>query len=889
MCTRNLVNRNLARVAAGLCIFSVLAPSLVNAQSDSVPDSLRLFLDHNCVECHQGSAPEGGLDLTQLSFDLEHAETTAHWTKIHDRVQAGEMPPPEGGIPRPVVPVGWSVRPMKEPDVSQLDAPRRFLRGLAQELVRADQHRRQTTGRSEVRRLNREEYENTLRQVLDAPWLLIADRLPEDAVEHLFPKSGRRLDVSHVQLTTYMAVAEQALRSAVAAAAHQSQTSKLYARAEDTLQRYLHYRTGQTAATRSIVPLDGWSSEVDVIRKLAPVTVGESDPEKREREAMGVFSGTYSATTKYDFTSLNAPSDGRYRLRFKTFTFMAGNHGASGGPDEGLTGGNRNWWRPDRNLTFVGYRTEPITLYALTDSGESRWLTTFDSRPEPSIFECEVDLRRGEGIRPDATRLVRTRPGWNGNPNATAEGIPGFAMNWLEVTGPLQSQWPPASYQAVFDQLPFEVDEAGQIVVLPGNAPRAAAQHLLARFLHRAVGRYHTLDEHSVAAYLKIFDNAIELGFNFTDAMITCCATILCSPEFLYLEEQPGPLPATHLDRRLAYFLWNGPADPATPSTESMATRVERMLDDPRRERFVHQFLDYWLNLRDLLNNSPDAILYPDYYLDDWLAESSLLETRLFFNELIEGDLPARNLIDSDFTFVNERLASLYDLPIKEGVRLWRAELPPDSKRGGLITQAGILRVTANGTTTSPVIRGAWVMERLLGLEIPPPPSGVAAVEPDIRGATTILQQLELHRQNESCNACHARFDPAGVGLENFDVCGGWRQLYRATGTGEDVFGFGKNGHQFTFKAALPVEANGRWVDGRSFEDIVQLKQLLLTDERQVARNLLHRLIVFATGTPVTFADRAEVEDILDRAADHEYGVRTLIHELVASQLFQSK
>jgi hypothetical protein len=717
--------------------------------------------------------------------------------------------------------------------------------------------------------------------------------LPEDGVEHLFNKSGERLDVSHVQLARFMATSEKAIRLAVNAAAHRSETRRFYAREEPAMHHYVHYRFGQMSATRSIVPLVGWNSEPDVIRKTQPMTVGNADPKKRELEAMGVFSGVYSATTRYDFTRLDVPIDGHYRLRFKTYTFMAGPGGASGGNDHGLTGGNRAWWRPDRNVIFRGRRSEPVTLYALAPSGDSRWLTTFDSHPDPSVFECVVSLRGGEGIRPDAARLVRTRPGWSGNPNATRDGVPGFAMNWLEVEGPLTDHWPPDSYRAVFDELPIEVTDAGNVRALPEN-PTAEAKRLLSRLLQRCGLE----DIVPVVPFTRIYERARELDQDFTDAMIAAASAMLSSPAFLYLDEKAGLLDGQALHRRLSYFLWNGPPDrhgnarssEGEPRVADLGNLVDQLLEDRRSDRFIAAFLDYWLDLRDLNANTPDAAIYPDYYLDELLTESSILETRMFFRELIDQDLPVRNLIDSDFAFVNQRLAEHYGLPEVEGVRLRRIELPEDSPRGGLLTQASVLRVTANGTTTSPVVRGAWVTERILGTEIPSPPSGVDAVEPDIRGAKTIREQLEKHRSIETCNACHAKFDPIGFGLESFDIAGGWRDQYRSLGDqGEIVQGFGKNGHKFTFKLAQPVDCTGTMRSGVSFEDVRGLKRLLVADERQIARNLLHRLIAYSTGAPVTFGDRGIVEGILDQARPSEYGVRSLIHALVASKLFRTK
>ena len=281
--------------------------------------------------------------------------------------------------------------------------------------------------------------------------------------------------------------------------------------------------------------------------------------------------------------------------------------------------------------------------------------------------------------------------------------------------------------------------------------------------------------------------------------------------------------------------------------------------------------------------------MYSDYYLDDLLTESALEETRLFFAELLREDLPARNLVASDFAMLNERLAAHYGLPPVQGVALRKTPLPKDSVRGGLMTQAAVLKVTANGTTTSPVLRGAWVMERILGQKPPPPPPSVPAVEPDIRGAVTVRQQLDKHRTLESCAACHAKIDPPGFALENFDVMGGWREHYRAEGGDKPEKGLAKSGQKFAFHYALPVDASGELPDGRKFRDIREFKQLLLADEKQIACNLARQLTVYATGAPVRFADREQVDAILERASSSHYGVRSLIHELVQSDLFRNK
>ena len=205
------------------------------------------------------------------------------------------------------------------------------------------------------------------------------------------------------------------------------------------------------------------------------------------------------------------------------------------------------------------------------------------------------------------------------------------------------------------------------------------------------------------------------------------------------------------------------------------------------------------------------------------------------------------------------------------------------------MTQASVLKVTANGTTTSPVLRGAWIMERILGQKPPPPPPSVPAVEPDIRGAFTIRQQLDKHRTLETCAACHTKIDPPGFALENFDVMGGWRERYRAMGDGVPEKGLAKSGQKFAFHLALPVDATGEMPDGRKFTDIREFKRLLLADEHVVPRNLARQLTVYATGASVRFSDRAQIEQVLERAKPSHYSVRSLVHEVVQSELFRCK
>ncbi len=215
--------------------------------------------------------------------------------------------------------------------------------------------------------------------------------------------------------------------------------------------------------------------------------------------------------------------------------------------------------------------------------------------------------------------------------------------------------------------------------------------------------------------------------------------------------------------------------------------------------------------------------------------------------------------------------------------------LPKDTVRGGLLTQASVLKVTANGTTTSPVIRGNWISERILGLRISPPPS-VPAVEPDIRGAVTIRQQLERHRAESSCASCHAKIDPPGLALEAFDVMGGFRDRYRAIAEDQTpAKGVGMNGQAFAFHHALPVDSSGTLIDGRTFDDIRDLKRLLLGDERAIAKNLTSQLLIYATGSALTASSSPQIDSILTQTESNQHGARSIIHAIVSSDLFLQK
>jgi hypothetical protein len=872
------------------------------------------FVENYCASCHNDVDKEAGLDLTALAYDPADRANLEKWVRIHDRIHDGEMPPKEKA----------------RPAASDVAA---FLGSLSATLVAHDREATAREGRATQRRLNGYEYENTLRDLFHAPWLQIRGQFPDDGEAHRFNKVGDALDVSHVHMARYMSAADYALRQVLSVKYTQPPTTVVrhYARDQRTLTARFTPNSFNTSPDRLTFPVLGTVTPQPDVRFLrAPLTVGDADPATRDLEGIGWVSSNYVTGFTYRWDGFRAPVAGRYRVRFSGHTLWVAPGGVAMrfANERDKTGTPRppNPHVGDYDRLSPGRRHEPVTVYT-RNGAQNRRVGGFDLTPEPGVHDLgETWLLANETLVPDASRLYRSRPSNFRNPHMTPEGAPAVAFRWMEIEGPLYDENTLAGYRLLFGDLPLRRTagktggvmipviaqgdrreggrNAGQRIVpleeiaveVVSERPRADAERLLRGFLARAYRR--PVAEGDVGRFLALFDDRTQAGLGFSEAMFAVYTAVLASPAFVFLDEPPGPLAGHALATRLALFLWNSEPDAALRARaargelarpEVLCAEAERLLADPRARRFTDAFLDYWVDLRKLEDSTPSTTLYNDYYLDDALTEAAQLETQLFFAELLRADLPARHLIDSDFAILNGRLADHYGISGVSGIRMRRVALPADTPRGGLLTQASVLKVTANGTTTSPVLRGKWIVERILGLEIPPPPP-VPAVEPDIRGAVTIRQQLDKHRSDPSCASCHVKIDPPGFALESFDVMGGWRDRYRGVDQDKPAEpGRGKNGHPFEWHYGLPVDAAGQLPDGRPFADIRDFKRLLRDRETDIARNLAKQLVTYATGAPVRFGDRAELDRIVAAAKARDYGVRTLVHEIVQSDLFRHK
>ena len=570
---------------------------------------------------------------------------------------------------------------------------------------------------------------------------------------------------------------------------------------------------------------------------------------RRTNEGLVIFQSGYCPSNLVNFARLRPPA-GLYRGTIRVRAVQS---------DEPVTlriyGGDTIVGRREKHL--VGYYDVPPNKWTTVEFTDR--LVEPNGTFQPKCYGTR-DTRRNADTYPE----------------------PGIEIGEITIEGPLES-WPPPSRLKLFGETDLADGELDD------------AKRILNELLPRAFRRSIAADE--LAPYVDLVESALAEGRPFPAALRLSLKAVLCSPEFLFLDEPGDDVVSQYaLASRLSYFLWSSMPDEQLLSLafqgklsddQVLRQQVERLLGDARSSAFTTNFVGQWLDLRDIDFTSPDMNLYPEF--DELLQISMLAETHQFFRHIVERDLSLINFIDADFTFLNERLAKHYKIAGVRGQEVRRVELLGDSVRGGVLTQASVLKVTANGTTTSPVLRGAWVMENILGQPPPPPPAGVPAVEPDIRGATTLREQLARHRDDASCAVCHNRIDPPGFALENFDVIGGWRDNYRTLGPGtRPEF----SQHPITFawvryRLGLPVNANGRTADGRRFKDVREFKKILTSDPAAIARGLTNKLATYALGRRIGFSDRPEIERIVESAEKKNYGFRTLIHEIVQSDMFR--
>jgi hypothetical protein len=828
-------------VASVLASLSLGSLSWTTVYAAPTPNTHQ-FLETNCYDCHDSDKQKGKFRMDNLE-SLDPSEAAKKWGRIISRLEAGEMPPPKK--PRP-------------PQAETSDVLTEIKVTLA-----AEAKARRGEGRARIRRLNRLEYENTVRDLLGITTPL-QDLLPEDDLADGFDTAAAALSISPVHIQRYIEAAETALQAALVRGAR-----------PEVVKRTLSF-----------------SNEKE--QKGYALTHPNNKPMIHVRDgSLHFFSEPHIEVPiqSFQFAEMTKAVPGRYRVRVSAFT-----HDVQG-----------------RSLAFAMKTTRSKKLFGYFDAPAS----------QPGVVAAEHWFGPGDTViiapyllnKARRERKLSQYPAKDGTP---PQGL-ALGIEWIEVEGPLHDAWPPVGHQRLFGDVELKpLKELPKGMVLPGplqplrysdkltpvsGNPEVDAKRLLTGFLARAFRRPVTAEE--VAPYLAIAARHWEQKESFESAMLEAYQTALCSPDFLFLVEEPGPLSNHALASRLAYFLTRSAPDDALRAVADrgelrnpavLRRETERLLTSPRSQAFVNDFLDHWLHLRDLDATMPDKELFPEYYeivfsskVDGLLRESIASETRLFFTELLKTDGSLLQLIDSDFTYLNSRLAEFYGLPAVEGVQMRRTALPADSVRGGVLTQASVLKVTANGSRTSPVLRGAWVLDNIIGRPPPPPPPNVGAIEPDTRGSTTIREQLAKHQNSETCASCHRQIDPPGFALEAFDPVGQWREAYRTTETGKEVKLVNVEGGKVKYRIGAAVDASGSLLDDSRFAGPKEFKKLALRQSDAVARCIAAKLVTFSTGHHTEPGDILALDAIVASAKKNHYGLRTLLHGVIQSELFTSK
>jgi len=716
------------------------------------------------------------------------------------------------------------------------DELKKFLEPFGTSLKQAIAREEARDGRVTRRRLNRVEYQNTMHDLLGIHRDLTV-LLPEDQAAFGFDKISTALTLSLTHLERYLDAADVAIDDALGLGTR-LRTRLMPAQDHVAIENALGLGTKPNYSPPQRIPADkvihGHNHQVRLPNRDVALFPGKNNP-----------FGTYS---------VSAP--GRYAFRFRA---------RSSEPDGASV----------LLRVFVG------NFYYETAGLAAASISHFEMSEKFQDFEFIAWLEPGKCFYFEPAGV----PAWDINLKTPAKR--GVVLEWLEMEGPLDAKvWPPGTRGKLVGDVDLD------------HGTLEDARKTLLRFAPRAFRR--PVTEEELAPYLNVVRSELDQGATFTEALKAGLKAVLVSPRFLFLEEQPGLLDDHALACRLSYFLWSTMPDEELLAVASRGelkknsavfrAQVKRMLADKRAKAFTRDFVGQWLDLRRIEATSPDPLLYPEF--NPLLQESMVAETHAFFDEVLHNNLSVTTFIDSDFAMLNEPLAALYGIPGVSGLSIRKVKLKPEWQRGGVLTQASVLKVTANGTTTSPVIRGFWVADRLLGMPTPPPPPDVPAVDPDIRGAKSIREQLAKHRQNAACASCHAKTEPLGFALENYDVIGGWRNRYRIApekGTTPDTVKVLVNLVEQQLAVGPGVDAADVLADGRRFTSLTELKPMLTENPKAIAEGLAKKLLAYATGRSPSFVDEEAINEIVQRATAEGNGLRSLLLEVTESNTFRRK
>lgn len=829
-----LQNARNSHICWFLFAFAVCSRTLsAGDEQTDFKETVKPFLTTYCVRCHGPEEQNGERRFDGLQGEIPDEDVLTDFQDILDQLNLAHMPPEDE--PQP-------------PDAER----RRVIDWLTTGIARFHATHASSSGETVLRRLNAREYRNTVRDLLALNMTMFdpTAAFPRDQEDEHLDNIGETLVTSGYLLQRYLAAADQVVERAMTP----------YERPE---VRTWTFRDGfqqqpEIDQVHRYTNHFEWMTLYDVVG--ADKHEGAYGPIHAFADGVAV-DGVYEIRLRAEAVNRRHPYDPEF---FGT------------DPDEPF----RLGIVPGDHLAGQLHKPQPIEplLAEITLADSPEWYTVrvwLDAGYTPRFT-----FRNGlMDVRNLYTRLIRRYPDQfperknNGIVEARRYAIeygklPQIRIHEIEIEGPLYEVWPTPSHRALLGDDWDRVQQSGEL-------PVEDMRRRLTAFVSRAYRR--PAEPGEIDRLMQIVAARQAAGRTPLQAWGDGLKAALCSPNFLYLDESgsDSQLSSYALASRLSYFLWSSMPDEELlqlaasdrlREPDVLEAQVDRMLADPGSDEFIDGFLGSWLTLRDLGSAPPDRSAFPGFYQYD-LDHAMRRETQLFTRRLLDENLSVANFLDADFTYVNKPLARLYGLESPVGPEFQLVSLT-DHRRGGLLGQASVLTVTANGIDTSPVVRGVWLLDNILGTPPSPPPPDVEPLDPDIRGATTIRDQLSRHRRIATCYECHRKIDPLGFALENFDPIGRWRDEYIRN---------------------RPIDASGELPGGDTFQGVVDFKAILLARQEQFTRALTTKLLAYGMGRRTEPADRPHIDRIVDALSERGNGFRDLVKLVVLSEPFRSR
>ena len=789
------------------------------------------ILQRRCVTCHGPDDVNGNVRLDTLSTNMVKDSAAAEtWHDVLNVLNLGEMPP--------------------EDETSLTPTERDVLAGwITEQIDHAIRVRRSTGGQVVIRRLNRTEYRNTMRDLLGLDLKYGPNLLPDSPGEDGFTNNGSALGMSALQLESYLESARSALSRAIVtygepavvdATEIETTTDKIKGNWTNILGR-----SGTFVFRSTEFPDEGDF----VIRVRARAILPDNAPYPQLRAVLGYRADTQTPSEEVGILEVTSEEFRDYEFRGRLESF------------------------PIQSRTQSKYPGLLVWLDNAYSDGKPALKPRQEVIEEPEAESSDTDASSAgtKKARKAKPKKSKTRTVYPLDPE-----FPKIEIESVSFKAPVFESWPPAHHTRIL----FLSD-------LAESDPVAYAREVLDRFMKRAFRRHVTTDE--IDMMLAYFQEVRPTFTTFEEAMRETLAMVLVSPDFIYLVEPSSgksrDLTDHELASRLSYFLWSSMPDDRLfeladsgqlRDPEQLSVEVDRLLDDPRSWNFVEQFSDQWLDLSGMNRIAVNPEYYPAFR--DELKPHMQRETQQFFNEVLRSDVSALAFLDSDFAMLNQPMAEHYGLDGPRGIEFERVALMRDQQRGGLLAQASILLTNSTGEDSHAILRGVWIRKRLLDDPPAPPPPNVPNLDQQNRDTASLplKEQLKEHRENEACARCHRGIDPWGIAMEKFDAVGLLRDKIQR-----------KSGKKML---AFDVDAKATLPGGHEVNGLADLKEHLLTEKReQFARTLVSRMLAYALGRSLELSDRETVDTITAQFIEDDYKLQNLIQLIVASDVFGSK